>query len=305
VKHRNLLLFLVLTVVWGSAFVAIKAGLGTPSAPAGFFDAPVLFAALRFDIAGVLMLGYAAYATDQPLPRGRHAWTSVLLSGVLMIAAYHAFLFVGETDPAVSSAVAAIVVSLSPVLTVGFSRVWLPSERLTPLGAVGLFLGLVGVVLLSDPDLADLGANAGVGLVFLATLSFALGSVLNRRLDADVPIETMEAWAMLSGALVMHVVSVGVGESVAAVEFTPRTLAALGYLSVASSALGFLVYFDLLERLGPIEINLVSYAAPPVAAVVGFLLLGEVVEIEAVLGFVVILAGFLLLKRDAIRTALA
>ncbi|MFC7176009.1 DMT family transporter [Halosegnis marinus] len=304
-RHRNLALFLVLAAVWGSAFVAIKAGLGTPAAPAGFFDAPVLFAALRYDIAGVLMLGYAAYATDQFLPRGRRQWTATLVAGALMIAAYHAFLFVGETDPAVSSAAAAVVVSLSPVLTAGFSRLWLPSERLTPVGVLGLLLGLVGVVVLTDPAPGNLGVSPGVVFVFLATLSFASGSVLTRRLDTDLPIETMEAWAMVTGAAMMHVASVAVGESVAAVEFTPRALAALAYLAVAASALGFLVYFDLLERLGPVEINLVSYAAPPVAALVGFLLLDETVDAAAAAGFLVILAGFVLVKREAIRDVVA
>lgn len=304
-RYRNLSLFLLLAATWGSAFVAIKAGLGTPTNPAGFFETPVLFAALRYDVAGVLMLGYAAYVTDRWRPRSRTEWASVLVAGTLMIAAYHAFLFVGETDPRVTSAVAAIVVSLSPVLTAGFSRLFLPSERLTAVGVVGLLLGLVGVVLLTNPRPDDLGVNLGVVLVFLAAASFALGSVLNRRIDADLPIETLEAWAMLSGALLMHVASVGVGESVADVTVSPTALLALAYLSLAASAGGFLVYFDLLERLGPVEINLVSYVAPVFAAVVGFLLLDELVDVYAVAGFVVILAGFVLLKRDAIRAELA
>ncbi|MFB6117286.1 DMT family transporter [Halosegnis sp.] len=303
-RHRNLLLFLALSLAWGSAFVAIKAGLGTPAAPAGFFETPILFAALRYDIAGVLMLAYAAYATNHPVPSGRTEWASTLVAAVFMIAAYHAFLFVGETDPAVSSAAAAVVVSLSPVLTAGFSRLWLPSERLAPLGVFGLLLGFAGVVLLAEPSPSGISVAPGIVLVFLATLSFAGGSVLNRRIDADMPIETLEAWAMLVGALVMHAASIAVGEPVSAVELTPRSLAALAYLAVVASALGFLVYFDLLARLGPVEINLVSYAAPPVAAVVGFLLLGEVVDLAAVAGFLVILVGFLLVKRDAIRAEL-
>lgn len=304
-RYRNLLLFSLLAAAWGSAFVAIKAGLGTPADPAGFFEAPVLFAALRYDVAGALMLAYAAYATDHVVPRGRTEWASVLVAGGLMIAAYHAFLFVGETDPAVTSAVAAIVVSLSPVLTAGFSRLFLPGERLAPAGLVGLLLGLVGVALLTRPTPADLSVAPGVVLVFLAATAFALGSVLNRRIDAALPIETLQAWAMLSGALLMHLASVGLGESVGAVAFTPTALGALAYLSLVASAAGFLVYFDLLERLGPIEINLVSYAAPVFAAATGFLLLDEVIDAYAVTGFLVIVAGFVLLKRAAIREALS
>ncbi|WP_435197294.1 DMT family transporter [Natronomonas sp. EA1] len=303
--------------------MAIKAGLGTPSHPGGFFETPVLFAAIRYDLAGVLMLAYAAYATDRLVPRTRTEWVNVLSAGALMIAAYHALLFIGETDPAVNSATAAVIVSLSPVLTTAFARLLLPSERLTVLGLLGMFLGLLGVVVLSQPPelvaawyglLETVGLASGPApaaaisqgvtaklLVFGAALAFALGAVVSQRLDDDLPLETMEAWAMLLGAGMMHVVSVGLGESVSDVTWSTDAIVALAYLSVAASALGFLIYFDLLEKLGAIEINLVSYVAPLFAAISGFLFLSEVVDAATVAGFLVILVGFGLLKRDAIR----
>ncbi|SFR55820.1 DMT family transporter [Halogeometricum limi] len=302
-RYRNVALFVFLAAVWGAAFMAIKAGLGTPTDPGGFFDAPVLFAAIRYDVAGVLMLAYAAYATDQLVPRGRDEWATVAVGSVFIMAGYHALLFVGETDPAVTSAAAAVIVSLSPLLTTAFARAFLPSERLTAVGVVGLLLGLVGVVVLSNPDPNDLLAGGAVAklLVFGAAASFALGSVLTRRIDADLPIETMEAWTMLGGAALMHALSVGIGESVSAVRWTTDAVLAVGYLSVVASALGFLVYFVLLERLGPIEINLVSYVAPVFAALTGWAFLGELPTRYTVVGFVVIFAGFLLLKRESIR----
>lgn len=292
-RYRNLILFVLLAVLWGSAFTAIKAGLE--------FFPPVLFAAIRYDLAGVLMLAYAWVVTDNPTPSGRDEWALVGIGAVFMIAAYHAFLFVGEQHT--TSAAAAVIVSLSPVLTTGFARVFLPRERLTALGVIGLLLGLLGVVVLAEPDPANLLDENTVGelLIFGAAASFALGSVLARRSEADLPIETLEAWAMLGGALVMHAVSAGLGESPGAIQWTTEGLLALAYLVVAASALGYLLYFDLLGRLGPIEINLVSYAVPVVAAVTGLALLGERPSFLTGAGFVLILAGFALLKRDVIR----
>ena len=298
-RYRNLALFLVLAAVWGSAFMAIKAGLD-----AGF--PPVLFAAVRYDIAGVLMLGYAWWVLDDPIPRGRTQWAAVAAGSVLMIAAYHAFLFVGEADDAVTSASAAVLVALSPVLTTGFARVFLPDERLEAAGIAGLALGLTGAVVLAEPDPNAL-LSGGMGaklLVVAAAASFALGSVLTRWLDSDLRIESMEAWSMLLGALLMHIVSAGLGESIAVVEWNLLTLGSLGYLSVLASAVGFLIYFDLLDRLGPIEINLVSYVAPVFAAVSGWLVLDEVVTVETVAGFLLIVVGFGLLKRRQIATEL-
>ncbi|WP_435155300.1 DMT family transporter [Haladaptatus sp. DFWS20] len=296
-RYRNAALFVFLAAVWGSAFMAIKVGLD--------YFPPVLFAAIRYDVAGVLMLAYAIYVTDRWLPRTRGEWNLVLVGGALMIAGYHAFLFVGEKET--TSAVAAIIVSSSPVLTTGFARVLLPSERLEPSGIAGLLLGLVGVAVLSQPNPNNLLSDDFVGkiLVLLAALSFAFGSVLSRRIDAELPIETMEAWSMLLGALMMHAISIArPSESFAAVEWTPKALVALAYLSLAASAIGFLIYFDLLERLGPIEINLVSYVAPVFAAVAGLLFLDETITPLTALGFLIIFIGFCLLKRRAISREL-
>ncbi|MDS0299434.1 EamA family transporter [Halogeometricum sp. S1BR25-6] len=305
-RYRNLALFVFLAAAWGASFMAIKAGLGTPTDPGGFLETPVLFAAIRYDVAGVLMLGYAVYATDSPLPRGRDEWATVVVGSVLIMAGYHALLFVGETDPAVTSAAAAVIVSLSPILTAGFARAFLPSERLAPAGLVGLLLGLAGVVVLSNPDPNNLLSGGAVAklLIFGAATVFALGSVLTRRIDADLPIETMEAWTMLGGALLMHVVSVAIGESASDVSWTTDAFLALGYLSVVASAVGFLVYFVLLKRLGAVEINLVSYVAPVFAALTGWAFLGELPTVYTVAGFALIFVGFLLLKRESIRREL-
>ncbi|QAU11579.1 EamA/RhaT family transporter [Halorubrum sp. BOL3-1] len=297
-RLRNLSLFLVLAAAWGSAFVAINAGLA--------YFPPVLFAAFRFDVAGVVMLAYAAYAVDDPIPRGRAQWLEVVSGAVFIIAGYHVLLFVGESDPAVTSAVAAVIVSLSPVLTTVFARAFLPAERLTAVGVLGLLIGLVGAVVLANPDPANLTGGGTVSklLVLAAAASFALGSVFSRASDADIAIETMEAWSMLLGAGLTHLLAVALGESVVDAVWTTESLLALGYLSVVASGIGFLVYFDLLDRLGPIEINLVSYVAPVFAAVVGWLVLDEGITATTVAGFLIICVGFGLVKRDAIREEL-
>jgi drug/metabolite transporter (DMT)-like permease len=107
---------------------------------------------------------------------------------------------------------------------------------------------------------------------------------------------------MLIGAVLMHGASIAIAESVSDVQWTGEAILALLYLVVVASALGFLIYFDLLNRLGPIEINLVSYAAPVVAAVTGLLFLSETPTVYTVVGFVLILSGFVLLKREALRS---
>ncbi len=296
-RYRTVGLFALLATAWGTAFVAISAGLE--------FFPPVLFAALRYDVAAVLMLAYAFYVTDRPLPRTRGEWTLVAIGGVFLIAAYHALLFVGQQR--VTSAMAAVIVSLSPVLTTAFARIWLPSERLAPAGLLGMALGLIAVAILSRPNPGNvLSADvAATGLILAAAAAFALGGVLLRRSEAELPIETLEGWSMALGALLMHALSILMpGEALAAVQWNIEAVGALAYLSIVSSAFGFLLYFELLGELGPIEINLVSYVTPIVAAIAGWFLLAETIDPTTVAGFSAIFVGFCLIKRRQLAAEL-
>lgn len=290
--YRNSLLFVALAALWGVAFMAIKAGLGA--------FPPVLFAAIRYDAAAVIMLVYAAYATERWIPRTRSDWTAAVVDGLFLVGAYNVFVFLGEQH--VTSAVAAIVVSLNPILSTVFSRALLPNERLTTVGVLGLLVGFGGVGLVSNPDLANLlsGDTLGKILVLLAAASFAFGSVLVQLVDDDLSTEGTTAWACLLGAVMLHLTSFGLGESVSAIEWTTRGITALTYLVVGSSAIGYFIYFDLLDRLGPIEINLVSYAAPVFAAISGWFVLGEQIRTATAAGFALIFVGFLLIKRNSI-----
>jgi drug/metabolite transporter (DMT)-like permease len=112
----------------------------------------------------------------------------------------------------------------------------------------------------------------------------------------------MYAWMMAVGAPLLHLSSLvlplpGLG----AVEWTTAGLLGLAYLAFVAGAVGYLVYFVLLDRIGPVELNLVGYAVPAFAAVGGWVLLDEAVTLRTVVGFAVIAAGFVLLKREALR----
>jgi drug/metabolite transporter (DMT)-like permease len=106
---------------------------------------------------------------------------------------------------------------------------------------------------------------------------------------------------MLVGAVILHVGSVARGEAFALSGWTMSTLAAFAYLVVLSGVVGFLLYFELLDRVGPSELNLVSYLQPVVAALVSWAVLGQVLGSTAVVGFAIVFVGFVLLKRDALR----
>ena len=294
--NQNVALFVGLAAVWGSSFVAIKAGL--ESFP------PLLYAALRFELAALVMFVYAFVRADRLLPSGKSEWLSVLTSGVFIYGAYHAFLFVGQQY--VSSAVAAVLVCTAPILTIGFARVFLATERLAAAGVLGILVSFLGVFVVARPDPNALlsGGSYGELLILIAAASTALGSVLVQRFSTALAVESRQAWAMAVGALLLQAMSLTRGESVTSVQWTGEAIGALVYLVFVPSIGGFLAYFILLDQIGSIRTNLVEYVTPLFAALVGWLWLGEGIDSLTLLGFLIIAVGFALIQQRTLRTKL-
>jgi drug/metabolite transporter (DMT)-like permease len=290
-------LFVLLSALWGFSFVAARAAL--PYIP------PVPLAALRFDIVAVVMVAYAFNTTDRWYPRTHQEWWSVVIGGALFVAVHHAFLFAGQQY--VTSAVAGVIVSLDPILATGFAWLLLADERLNWVRIVGLVSGLLGVGIIANPTVESVDATTilGVGLVFLSAAAFALGAVLTRRFRTDIPVQTMQGWMMIIGAPLLHLAEVLLPlPGFEAIEWTTPALLGLAYLALVAGAGGYLLYFVLLDQIGPVEVNLIGYAAPVFAAIGGWVVLDEVIAPRTVLGFVVITAGFVLVKHEALAAKL-
>ncbi|RLM56681.1 DMT family transporter [Halobellus sp. Atlit-31R] len=295
---RNLTaaVFLFVAAIWGTAFMVTKAGLS--------WLPPALFAAIRFDLAALVLFVLAVARGNRLRPTGAE-WRPILTGGVLLIGVHNAFLFSGQVY--VSSAVAAVLLGLIPVITPVLTRISSTGERLSPLSVFGVLLGFVGVVTIADPDPAALaGADLlGTGLVLGSAVIFAVGAVLTHDADDTMPILAEQAWMMLVGAIVLHATSIALPwESAADAVWTLEALASLGYLATVAGAGGFGLYFWLLRRVGPIEVSLLEYVIPIFAAISGWFALDERLAPTTVLGFAIIFVGFVLVKRATIRNGL-
>jgi drug/metabolite transporter (DMT)-like permease len=287
--------FALLATIWGFSFPAITVGLRE--------FPPVLFAAFRYDVAAVLLLGYAAVAATDARPGGRADYRAIAAGGVFLVAG-NAFLFLGQQT--VPSGVAAIIQGLVPIATTLWALWILPEERVSAVGAAGILIGFVGVGLVVRPDPTNLlaGDTVGRGLIVLQVASVSLGGVLVQRADPSMRRVPLVGWSMLVGAVLLHVASAARGERLV-LDPGVEPLAAVLYLGAFATALAFFIYFTLLERHGALETSLVAYVVPIVATVAGIALLDEPFEPLALAGFAVVFGGFVLLKREALRELLA
>jgi len=293
VARRTIGLAVAASVLFGGTFVGAKAGLE--------FFPPLLFVALRFDVAAVALVGYVLLSRSHAdvLPQTRGDVLAILATGLFAIGLSNALIFVGQQYA--TSAVAAIVFSLNPIMTPVFAAVLLSDERLSARGGLGMVIGLLGVGLVVSPDPAALLAGGfGKLVLFAGAVSAALGSVLIRWSDGGLSSTVRTAWALPVSALLCHGLSAASGESVATVDWQPTAVVALLYVGVFAGALAYLCYFGLLDEAGAINANLIFYVVPVVSTVGGWALLNETIAPSAVAGFLTIFVGFAVLGSESV-----
>ncbi|WP_121743475.1 DMT family transporter [Natronorubrum halophilum] len=284
-KTEDMLLFGALAFVWGTAFTAIEIGLETLP--------PLLFAAARLDIAAFIFTGVVLLSRIKWVPRTSADLALILSNGILVIGAHFAFSFIGQSY--VSSGVAAIVLSFTPIITPVIAIRLLPAERIYATDVIGLCTGLVGVIAIAIAGGSFDGQLLGIGLLLASAVVFALGSVLTERWTPVLPTMSLHTWSMVTGALFLHAIAYAYsGASIRDVTWTPSAAAALTYLGIFATAGGFLLYFTLLNRIGATNAGLINYASPVVATIFGATLLGEQITTATVAGFALIVAGFAL-----------
>ncbi|SEH16048.1 Threonine/homoserine efflux transporter RhtA [Natronorubrum sediminis] len=293
-RNADITLFLSLAVLWGLSFPAISVGL--ESLP------PLLFAAVRYDIAAVLLLTVAVFRVEDWWPSARNDLAAIVGGGIFLVAG-NGLLFLGQQT--VPSGVAAILQGLVPIVTALWA-IPLLGERLSGVGAAGAAVGFLGVGLIVQPDPGNLlaGDTAARLLVVGQVCSVALGGVLIQRAGPTLPQLPLVGWSMLVGAVVLHVVSLGAGEFPSTDVLDAASLGALLYLGVFATAVAFVIYFSILETYGAFEAALIGYLVPIVATVAGVVLLGEEISALTIGGFALVAVGFVLLKRRAIAAAM-
>ncbi|ADJ13778.1 DMT family transporter [Halalkalicoccus jeotgali] len=296
---RSVVAFLATAVFFGGTFVAAKAGLE--------YMPPLLFVALRFDIAAVVLLGYVFLTVPRErwLPKTRADLAGIAAAGLLTIGLANAMIFLGQQY--VTSAVASVVFSLNPILTPVFATLLLSEERLDVVEAIGMAVALGGVAVVMELHPTSLLASAGIGhaILLVGAVAVALGGVLIKRVDATMPSTARTAWGLPLGAAFCHLLAGVRGEQVAAIEWNATSVIALGYVAVFSGALAYMAYFGLIDEIGATRANLTFYLVPIVAAIGGWAVLGEAITVTTVAGFLVVFAGFALINREQLGRRLS
>ncbi|MFW5948610.1 MAG: DMT family transporter, partial [Halolamina sp.] len=186
---------------------------------------------------------------------------------------------------------------LSPVLTTVAAGALLADESPDVVDAVGLLFGLAGVFVIANPGGGDVPIS-GVALVIVGVALFASGSVGLRALDSDLPVASLQGWAMLLGSTVLILAAVLRGEAFPAGVASGASALPFLYLVFGAAVVGYLLYFELLSRIGPVRVNYVAYLEPVTAAMAAWAVLGRAPTATTATGFLLVACGFALATTD-------
>lgn len=273
-------------LVWGSTYLAIAYGLeGYP---------PFLMGSLRFIAASLVFYAFLRWRGHAPPTRAQ--WKNAAVMGLFMMLLGNGL--VNFAEQTVSSGLAAVAVASMPLWAglFGVMRGQNPSRG----EWLGLGIGFLGVVWLNLGG--EMRASLGGALaLLLAPIAWAFGSVWSRGRDLPAPFMSTAA-QMLCGGVAMGLLGLLLGERISETPPLSATLA-VGYLAAFGSIVGFSAYVWLLHHVRPALATSYAYVNPPIAVLLGALLLNERVGWASVGAMAVILAGVLIITRARTRSS--
>ena len=275
--------FALVYLVWGSSFLVGR--IGVSDLP------PLLFTSLRSLIAGVLLLGLALYRGNR-LPDSRHEWRQILFFALVLIAfssgsATFALKYIASNEVALLNASMALWIA-------GLGTLGPKGQKLSVPSLIGLALGFVGVALLVWPEEMRLTPHVGWQLLVLAAAAvWASGTIVYRNSVLQFGPIAFNAMIMLVGGLMLGTAGVLTGE-LPDWHWEWRGMSAIVFLAVFASAITYTAFTWLMKNARTDRVATFAYVNPAIATVLGWLVLGESLRPQQMVGMLVVLGGVVL-----------
>jgi drug/metabolite transporter (DMT)-like permease len=287
----NSLIFVILCLIWGSTWLAIKIGLeGSP---------PFLGAGFRFAIAAAFLFALSAltgkfdFSFDGKLRK-------VALAAFMIYPIPYGLVYWGTQY--VESGMAAVLFATMPFFVAVLAHFFVEGERLTILKVFGMAVGFAGIVLIFADNL---GAKGLIGMLGMAAVSFssffsAAGTVYSKRHFRDIDPVPMTAFQSFIGAIALSLFGFAF-ESISQYRFDIKTVGSLFYLGILGTSLTFTLYFFILKRMETTKLATIAFITPVVALILGNVFYGETFDILSIVGSLMVVVGvFIVVMGDTI-----
>jgi drug/metabolite transporter (DMT)-like permease len=283
-----ILAFALVYVFWGSTYLGIA--IAVEHIP------PALMCAVRFLFAGTVMLAYCRFSGRQIVYSSRQLWHMAVVGILLLMGGNLTLSFAEQVVP---SGLAALLIAVTPLWFLVLDAWLLGDHHISRRGAIGLTLGIVGMVVLLWPKLTASGAIGRRELWFSLSLlagsfSWALGSVLSKVWHSnDLDPLSSTAWQVIFAGIANMIFAL-LNRDFSHVVWTPRGVGAVLYLVVGGSWIGYTSYIWLLRHAPSSKVSTYAYVNPVVAVFLGWLVLHEPIDRYIMIGSAIIVASVIL-----------
>lgn len=304
-RFRVLVAFLLVYIFWGSTYLGIR--IAVEHIP------PALLGGTRFVTAGIVLLIYCTAIGRRIRLTARDAFV-LLAIGVLLLSGGN--LLLAYSEQYLPTVLAALIVAIIPLWVALIDGFLLRGEQLKGRGWIGLTLGFVGLIVLLWPQLEPLirhNATQGAlnkpqlfssGALLFGTVCWSLGSIISRRARLTLDPFAATGWEMTLGGSVNMIIAFALNDHHRVI-WTGRGIAAIVYLTIFGSLVGFTAYIWLLEHVPTAKVATHAYVNPLVAVLLGWLILHEEVNRHIAAGAVVILGAVLLVSTSKLKARVA
>jgi drug/metabolite transporter (DMT)-like permease len=276
-RRRSLLLLLALAALWGSSYLMIRVALDDLG------PASIAFGRTALGAAALLPLAYRAGALAGLRP---YRWPLVV-TGVVQLAIPLVLIAIGEQW--ITSSLAGLLQSSVPIFVALLAIRVDQAERASGRRWAGIAIGIVGVALIVGVEIGTSGyALLGAAALLLSSLGYAAGPLYAKpRLASLPPLGIGAVLPVVAALALLPFAALDPPDHAPA----PETWAAMLVLGVFGTGLGFVIYYTLMQDVGPGRASFVAYLIPPFALAYGVLLAGEEIGPGAIAGLVLILLG--------------
>ncbi len=274
---------ILITLIWGSTWLAIRLGLG--SVP------PLYGVALRFSVALVLLACILAIRRIG-IPLDRDAAIVYVTIGLFSFSIPYALVYWSELY--IASGLTAVLFAVFPFVVAVMSRYFLPDERLNAYKMTGILFAFLGILFIfwSDVRLGE-ASSLAMGAVLLSTLMQGATLMVIKRKGKHIDPMAMNAGGIIAGIPVMYGLAL-ILEDFRDVRLDAPGIGSILYLGSLGTVVTFTVYYWLVKRVEAVYLSLISTVIPVIALILGALMLGEKLPPAVFGGSALVIVGLLL-----------
>ena len=279
-------MFVSLAAVWGASFLFVKIAVGALG--------PFPLMVFRVSIAGGLLIIYAMFTKQSWWTLTRQNWRKFLMLGALNAAI--PYVLIGYSQLHITASLGAILNSTAALFTALVAAIVL-RESLNFGRIFGLVLGVIGVSILVGWSPLPMTTNVIIATIaaLLSTLSYAFAGVYSASQFKNVPPMTVAIGQQLGATFILF--PIGAIEMPDNLTLSPTIILATIGLASVSTAFAYILYFRLIEQVGPTKTLSVAYLIPVFGIIWGIVFLDETITIGTIIGLITILISVAMVNK--------